>query len=138
MMIGETSERSGLSVDTLRYYEKIGLIPPPLRDGGGRRVYDATILRWLTFLDRLKATGLGMQDRLRYADLRTQPGKASVRERREMLESHREKVNADIQRLKETLDLLDAKVDLYRKIEADEVPDPLEHLAKKRASETGL
>jgi DNA-binding transcriptional MerR regulator len=129
MMIGDVAEKSGLSVDTLRYYEKIGLIPPPLRDRGGRRVYDQTILGWLSFLDRLKATGLGMQDRLRYADLRTRPGKESVRVRREMLEIHREKVAADVQRLQETLELLDQKVELYQKIERGELPDPLAHLS---------
>ena len=129
MMIGDIAERSGLSVDTLRYYEKIGLIPAPLRDAGGRRVYDETILGWLRFLDRLKSTGLGMRERLRYADLRTRSGVDSVRERREMLERHREKVAADLARMTETLALLDGKVDLYRRIERGDEPDPVASLA---------
>ena len=135
MMIGEIAERSGMSVDTLRYYEKIGLIPAPLRDAGGRRVYDEVILGWLRFLDKLKATGLGMRERLRYADLRTRPGLASVRERREMLESHREKVSEDLERLRETLELLDSKVVLYRRIESGELPDPLADLATALAED---
>lgn len=129
MMIGDLAQRTGLSVDTLRYYEKIGLVPAPLRDGGGRRVYDEAILGWLRFLDRLKATGLGMRDRLRYADLRTRPGVASVRERREMLERHRDKVAGDLEKLADTLKLLDEKVDLYRRIESGEAADPLVPLA---------
>ncbi len=136
MMIGEIAERSGMSVDTLRYYEKIGLIPAPLRDAGGRRVYDEVILGWLRFLDKLKATGLGMRERLRYADLRTRPGLESVRERREMLEAHREKVSEDLERLRETLELLDSKVVLYRRIESGELPDPLADLATALAEDS--
>ncbi|MEM5585326.1 MULTISPECIES: MerR family transcriptional regulator [unclassified Roseibium] len=123
MRIGDLAEKSGLSTDTLRYYEKIGLIPRPLRDSGGRRVYDRTILRWIEFLDRLKATGMGIRDRLRYAELRSLGG-ASLAERRRMLEDHRRKVTADIARLTETLEVLDDKVDLYRRMEAGEPVDP--------------
>lgn len=123
MRIGELSEKSSLSVDTLRYYEKIGLLPKPPRDGGGRRVYDVTVLRWIDFLDRLKATGMGIKDRLRYAELRGR-GTASLTPRREMLEAHREKVTADLRRLTETLGVLDDKIDLYRKMEAGETVDP--------------
>lgn len=123
MLIGDLAQKCGLSVDTLRYYEKIGLIPKPLRDGGGRRVYDQTILRWVDFLDRLKATGMGIKDRLRYADLRTR-GAASLTERRQMLEEHRDKVRSDLERLTEMLDVLDDKIILYRKMEAGEAVDP--------------
>ncbi|CAN0605746.1 unnamed protein product, partial [Ectocarpus sp. 12 AP-2014] len=108
MLIGDLAQKCGLSVDTLRYYEKIGLIPKPLRDRGGRRIYDQTILRWVDFLDRLKATGMGIKDRLRYADLRTR-GAASLTERRQMLEEHRDKVLSDLERLTEMLDVLDDK-----------------------------
>ncbi|MES0811518.1 MerR family transcriptional regulator [Roseibium sp. SCPC15] len=123
MRIGDLAEKSGLSTDTLRYYEKIGLLPKPLRDAGGRRIYDQTILRWIDFLDRLKATGMGIKDRLRYADLRTKGG-ASLTERREMLEVHRVKVREDISRLAEMLSVLDEKIDLYRRMEAGEPVDP--------------
>ncbi|PVB59765.1 MerR family transcriptional regulator [Labrenzia sp. 011] len=123
MRIGDLADKSGLSTDTLRYYEKIGLIPRPLRDAGGRRVYDRTILRWIEFLDRLKATGMGIRDRLRYAELRTL-GSSSLADRRSMLETHRDKVAEDIVRLTETLHVLDDKVDLYRRMEAGETVDP--------------
>ncbi|MTH95656.1 MerR family transcriptional regulator [Roseibium sp. RKSG952] len=123
MLIGDLARKSGLSVDTLRYYEKIGLLPKPLRDGGGRRIYDASVLRWIDFLGRLKATGMGIKARLRYADLRGK-GAASLAERREMLEDHRCFVLAEIARLAETLDVLDDKIDLYRRMEAGEPVDP--------------
>jgi len=123
MQIGDLAQKCGLSVDTLRYYEKIGLIPKPLRDRGGRRVYDQTILRWVDFLDRLKSTGMGIKDRLRYADLRAR-GAESLTERRQMLEDHRDKVRSDLERLTEMLDVLDDKIILYRKMEAGEAVDP--------------
>ncbi|WP_346909324.1 MerR family transcriptional regulator [uncultured Roseibium sp.] len=123
MLIGDLAEKSGLSVDTLRYYEKIGLIPKAPRDGGGRRIYDATMLRWIDFLDRLKATGMGIKDRLRYADLRGKGG-ASLTPRRQMLECHRDRVAEDIARLTDMLGVLDDKIALYRKMEAGETVDP--------------
>ncbi|MDN3720271.1 MerR family transcriptional regulator [Roseibium salinum] len=79
-----------------------------MRDGGGRRVYDAAVLRWIEFLDRLKATGMGIRDRLRYAHLRSK-GNSSLTERRKLLEVHRVKVAGDLARLAETLDVLDEK-----------------------------
>ncbi|MFN7168524.1 MAG: MerR family transcriptional regulator [Pannonibacter sp.] len=123
MKIGDLAARTGLSVDTLRYYEKIGLIPAPLRDAGGRRVYDASILRWLQFLERLKATGMGIRDRLAYAELRAR-GAETARERRVMIERHRQKVVASLWEMQKTLELLDEKVETYRKIEAGEIEDP--------------
>jgi DNA-binding transcriptional MerR regulator len=65
------ANRTGLSVHTLRYYEKIGLIPVAAKDGAGLRVYDASIFPWTEFLGRLKQTGMPIQDMLRYAALRT-------------------------------------------------------------------
>ena len=56
MKIGQLSELTGLSIDTLRYYEKIGLIDPPFRKGG-QRLYDPDAVRWIDFLKALKATG---------------------------------------------------------------------------------
>ena len=57
MKIGELARRSGRSAHTLRYYERIGLLPPPRRDDSGQRDYDASVLVWLAFLERLRATG---------------------------------------------------------------------------------
>jgi hypothetical protein len=68
-------------------------------------------------------TGMGIKDRLRYADLRGR-GAATLTPRREMLERHREKVAEDIARLTEMLSVLDDKIDLYRKMEAGETVDP--------------
>lgn len=123
MRIGDLAEKSGLSTDTLRYYEKIGLLPKPLRDAGGRRVYDETILRWIDFLARLKSTGMGISKRQQYAELRTK-GAASLTARRTLLEEHRRKVADDIAALTGMLTVLDEKIDLYKRMEAGETVDP--------------
>lgn len=118
MRISEVSALTGLSIDTLRFYEKIGLIDPPARDAGGRRVYDADVLGWIRFLAQLNATGMKQADRVRYADLR-RAGPDTYAERRKMLEDHRDVIQRQLEQLQDTLTLMDHKVALYRKLEKD-------------------
>ena len=118
MKISEAAERSGLSVDTLRFYEKIGLIAPVMRDDAGRRDYGEDDIGWIRFLDQLNATGMKQAERVRYARLR-QEGAATYRERREMLEAHREVIAARLEAMKDTLMLMDRKVAHYKDLEAD-------------------
>lgn len=117
MFIGDLARASGLSIDTLRWYEKIGLLPPPPRDRGGRRVYPAETLTWIAFLARLKATGMNIAGMLDYARLRA-AGEGTTVERRELLEAHRAHVVAEIAALRENLAALDDKIETYRTIEA--------------------
>ena len=70
MKIGELAKRSGLTAHTIRYYERIGLIPHAVRDESRQRDYDASILIWIEFLGRLKTAGLPIREMLRYAALR--------------------------------------------------------------------
>lgn len=98
MRIGDFAERTGLSPDTLRYYEKIGLMPPPGRDGVGARDYSNDHLRWAEFLDVLKSTGMGVRDMARYVALRAD-GAASIPERLSLLSAHLAKVRAERRRL---------------------------------------
>ncbi|KKJ76178.1 hypothetical protein WH95_14460 [Kiloniella litopenaei] len=127
MYIGELSAQSGLSIDTLRYYEKIGLIPDTNRDHGGRRVYQPSITDWISFLKKLRATGMGVKDMARYAALR-EVGPQTANQRREMLEERREIVKNKIAELSDCLDLLNHKIDLYEKMEASNttINSPLE------------
>lgn len=112
MKIGELARRSGLSAHTLRYYERIGLLPPIDRDASGRRDYDTSILTWIAFLGRLKATGMPIRDMVRYAALRTQ-GDRTEPERRALLEAHRETVRSHVAELQACLLVLDTKIDGY-------------------------
>lgn len=118
MKIGEVAARTGLSIDTLRFYERIGLIQRPARDAGGRRDYDAEVLEWIAFLGLLNATGMRQADRVRYAALRKQ-GDATLGQRRAMIEAHRAEVAARIEMLTGTLGFLDDKIAIYRQRESD-------------------
>ncbi|WP_297562461.1 MerR family transcriptional regulator [Nitratireductor sp.] len=75
MKIGEVARRTGLSIDTLRYYEKLGLIDPPWRQGG-QRAYDDNIVKWLNFIKLLKATGMPLADVETYARLAVRANEA--------------------------------------------------------------
>lgn len=123
MKIGELARRSGLSTYTIRYYERIGLLPLADRDRSGQRNYDASILAWIAFLDRLKATGMPIREMLLYAALRER-GAGTERERSAVLERHRERVRAHVAELQACLLVLDTKIAGYagttqRKIDHD-------------------
>lgn len=112
MKIGELAKRSGLTAHTIRYYERIGLLPRADRDAGGQRDYDDTILDWIAFLARLKTTGMPIRDMLRYAQLRAE-GPETGPARRALLETHRDTVRAHLADLHACLLVLDTKIDGY-------------------------
>jgi DNA-binding transcriptional MerR regulator len=120
MKIGTLAARSGVSVDTLRYYEKIGLLPKVDRDSGGRRAYGETDLSWIEFLLKLKATGMPMRDRIDYARLRAE-GPHTVTARREILERHRESLLVRRAELDACIDLMDRKITMYEALECENV-----------------
>lgn len=113
--IAEVAERTGLSRDTLRYYEKAGLIKAVGRASGGQRRYAATDLDWLAFLLRLRATGMSITDMQQFAELR-RAGETSVPERVERLTRHREDVERHIAALQGHLGALQAKIDHYQRL----------------------
>ncbi len=114
--IGDFSRLTGLSPDTLRYYERIGLLDPIERASGGRRRYSGDGAAWVEFLTRLRATGMSIAQMRRFAELRRQ-GAETVRERRELLEAHRSGVAARRALLAANLDIIAAKIEHYRVLE---------------------
>ena len=112
MKIGELAARTGMSVHTIRYYERIGLLPKADRDQSRHRDYDVAILEWLGFISRLKTTGMPIQQMLRYAALREQ-GVVTQGERQRLLEEHRARVAAHIAELQGGLIVLDTKIAGY-------------------------
>lgn len=112
MKISELAKRTGLSAHTIRYYERIGLLPFADRDAGGQRDYDEAILIWIGFLKRLKTTGMPIREMLQYAELRAR-GDQTGPERRALLEQHRERVRAHLVELEDSLLVLDTKIDSY-------------------------
>ncbi|MGW0518944.1 MULTISPECIES: MerR family transcriptional regulator [unclassified Crossiella] len=114
--IAQAAERSGLSVDTLRYYERIGLLDPPARDSGGRRSYSEDDLGWLGFLTKLRLTGMPIRMMREYAQLRHR-GAASYGRRKAILLEQRTSVRERIAELQACLDVLDYKIEHYDQIE---------------------
>src|SRR5689334_15886809 len=70
--IQQVAEQTGLSVDTLRYYERIGLIEPVRRAENGHRRYGQHDIAWLQLLIRLRETGMPLAQMSRFAQLRRQ------------------------------------------------------------------
>jgi DNA-binding transcriptional MerR regulator len=116
--IAEAAHRSGLSIDTLRYYERIQLIDPPARDSGGRRAYTDEDLAWLEFLTRLRTTGMPIRMMREYARLRHQ-GNASATRRKQILIEQRAEVLDRIAELNSCLDVLNYKITNYEQCERD-------------------
>jgi DNA-binding transcriptional MerR regulator len=114
--IARAAARSGLSIDTLRYYERIGLVEPPARDSGGRRDYSDDDLTWLEFLTRLRTTGMPIRMMREYAQLRHR-GTGTAARRRQILVDHRTGVRERITELRACLDVLDYKIDNYEQVE---------------------
>jgi len=114
--IAEAARRSGLSIDTLRYYERIKLLDPPARDTAGRRAYSDQDLSWLEFLTKLRTTGMPIKMMREYASLRRH-GAASAGRLRAILVEQRRAVAARITELQSCMDILDYKITHYDQIE---------------------
>ncbi|MEV6333399.1 MerR family transcriptional regulator [Nocardia vinacea] len=110
--IGEAADRSGLSRDTLRWYERIGLMSYIGRDHAGKRRFSNRDLEWLALIGRLRTTGMSVADMVRYAEL-VREGESTVPERLQMFRNTRAEVLAKIDELRQTLAVLDYKIDLY-------------------------
>ena len=112
LTIAEVSERTGLSIDTLRYYEKAGLIERVGRTTGNQRRYAAADLDWLALLLRLRETGMSIADMQRFAQLRS-AGDDSVPDRLSILREHRKALDERIRQLRRNAKALDDKIEHY-------------------------
>ena len=110
--ISEVAGRTGVSIDTLRYYERIGLIHGVGRLSNTHRRYTESDIEWIQFLLKLRATGMSIQQMLVFAHLRRQ-GESTLRERVAMLKAHYDQVEAHVQQMQEYLAVLDHKIALY-------------------------
>jgi len=112
LLIGRLSERTGRSIDTIRWYEAQGLIPGVVRDTAGRRTYTDLHVGWLQLMERLRKTGMSIAEMRRYTALVKQ-GRTTLKKRQHMLQAHRERVQRTIEEWNEALALLDDKIDFY-------------------------
>ncbi|MFF5288516.1 MerR family transcriptional regulator [Paractinoplanes globisporus] len=121
LSIAEAAQRTGVSVHTLRYYERAGLVVTPVdRTGGGQRRYHDLDLKWVVVCTKLRATGMPIKSIRRYAEL-VAAGPGNEHERLALMETHRTAVLARLAEIQENLKLIDHKIDVYRgSIEAGE------------------
>ncbi|MGP3979764.1 MerR family transcriptional regulator [Streptomyces sp. KR80] len=110
--ISEVVAVTGLTAHTLRWYERIGLMPHVDRSHTGQRRYSSRDLDWLAFVGKLRLTGMPVADMVRYAEL-VREGEHTFAERQELLRTTREDVRRRIAELHETLAVLDYKIDFY-------------------------
>ncbi|MFD8543900.1 MerR family transcriptional regulator [Streptomyces sp. NPDC059649] len=110
--ISEVAEHTGLSAHTLRWYERIGLMPHVDRTHTGQRRFSNRDLDWLDLVSKLRLTGMPVADMVRYAEL-VRAGESTFAEREQLLTAHREDVRQRIAELRSTLDVLDYKIDIY-------------------------
>jgi DNA-binding transcriptional MerR regulator len=112
--IAEAARRTGVSVHTLRYYERAGLVITDVdRTVGGRRRYRHEDLMWIGVCTSLRATGMPIKTIRRYAEL-VCAGPGNEPERLALLEAHRAGVTAQLAELQQNLKLIDHKIDVYQ------------------------
>jgi DNA-binding transcriptional MerR regulator len=113
MNIKQFSLLSGLSVHTLRYYEKIGLLPEIKRNLNDYRDYSENDIGWVTFLNKLKATGMPIVDMQIFVILKKE-GEHNIPQRIEILKKHRQHIENELINIKDTLDKVDYKISCYK------------------------
>ncbi len=112
MTITEVSQKYDLSADTLRYYERIGLIPPVNRNGSGIRDYTEEDCNWVNFIKCMRRAGLSIEILVEYVSL-FQQGNNTIQTRKSLLVEQRRQLAERIGVMQETLERLDKKIDGY-------------------------
>ena len=112
MKIAEVSQQSGMSSDTLRYYERIGLIPPVNRNGSGIRDYSDLDVRRVEFIKCMRSAGLPIEVLIEYFKLIEQ-GDQTIEARKAILVEQSEQLRAKMAEMQKTLDLLNHKIEVY-------------------------
>ena len=114
MTIAEVSRKYGISPDTLRYYERIGLLPPVPRNRSGIRDYDEASCGWVELMKCMRAAGVQIEALIEYVNL-FQQGDETVGAREELLREQRRQLADRMAEMQRSLDRLDEKIDRYEK-----------------------
>lgn len=118
MTIAEVSAKYGLSADTLRYYERIGLLPEVKRNKSGIRDYTEEDCRWVEFIKCMRSAGLPIEVLIEYMAL-AQKGDSAIAARKELLIEQRDRLTQKIDEMQETLKRLNYKIKRYEQIILD-------------------
>lgn len=114
MTIKEVSERYGVSQDTLRYYEKAGLVPEVMRTAGGIRDYQPDDLGWLELALCMRSAGLPVSGIAEYRKL-FQQGESTIPQRLKLLTDQREELLGMKKQIEQTLERLNYKISVYER-----------------------
>ena len=112
MTIAEVSKKYGLSADTLRYYERIGLIPEVNRNKSGIRDYRSEDCRWVEFIKCMRSAGLPIEVLIEYVRM-FQQGDETIEARKEILTEQRKQLIEKMEDMKKTIERLDYKIERY-------------------------
>lgn len=112
MTIKEVSKKFDISQDTLRYYERIGLIPHVKRNKSGIRNYTEDDCKWIEFAKCMRGAGLPIEVLIEYLDL-FQQGDETIEARKALLVEQRDQLMSRIEEMQKTLERLNSKIDHY-------------------------
>lgn len=115
MTIREVSAKTNMSTDTLRYYERIGLLPPVPRNAAGIRNYDEYFVNFINFIKKLKASGMSLEHIIDYIRL-AEMGDATIQERKKLLAEARETLLDKINSLQLVAELADYQLRNYENL----------------------
>ena len=114
MTIKEAAKKTGISIDNLRYYERIGLVPEVPRTQSGIRNYDEMAIHWIEFAMRFKKAGVSLEAIREYIQLALH-GESTKEARREILLETKAGLEKKLHDIHATLDVINYKVDTYDK-----------------------
>jgi DNA-binding transcriptional MerR regulator len=117
LTVQQSAQKTGLSVHTLRYYERLGLIPSVRRAENGHRRYTDDDIGWLEFVKCLRSTGMPISEMQRYMELQM-GGDRTLHERLGILDAQRLRIRSKIRELNGFLKRIECKIDYYRGLEA--------------------
>jgi DNA-binding transcriptional MerR regulator len=117
--IAEAARQAELTIDTIRYYDKLGILGALPRTAGGARTFTEGDVGWLRILRCLRNTGMSMADLRRFVAI---DGDVAPGQRRALLEAHRASVLERLERTRLELDVIDEKISAYRRLELDGTP----------------
>lgn len=112
MTITEVSKKYNLSADTLRYYERVGLIPEVNRNKNGIRDYRSEDCRWVEFIKCMRSAGLPIEVLIEYVTL-FQKGNETVEARKDLLIEQRKQLTEKMEDIRKTIERLDYKIERY-------------------------
>ncbi len=115
MTIAEVAKKYDISADTLRYYERIGLLPAVRRNKSGIRDYSETDCSWVEFIKCMRGAGLPIEVLIEYISL-YQMGDSTVEARKELLIEERNNLVERIEEMQKTLERLNYKIEKYDEV----------------------